>query len=31
MIFGKFVILVIVVIIVFWAIGGLLRDRTRKR
>ncbi len=30
MIFGKFVIALIVVIVVFWMIGGLLRDRTRR-
>jgi hypothetical protein len=29
-IFGKFVIAVIVVIVVFWMLGGLLRDRTRR-
>jgi len=31
MIFGKFIIAVIVVIVLFWMIGGLLRDRTRGR
>jgi hypothetical protein len=31
MIFGKFVIVLIVVMFVFWVIGGLLRDRTRRR
>jgi septation ring formation regulator EzrA len=30
MIFGKFVIALVVVIVVFWMIGGLLRDRTRR-
>jgi hypothetical protein len=30
MIFGKFVIAIVVVIFVFWLIGGLLRDRTRR-
>jgi len=30
MIFGKFVIAIVVVIIVFWMIGGFLRDRTRR-
>jgi hypothetical protein len=29
-IFGKFIIGVVVVIFVFWLIGGLLRDRTRR-
>jgi hypothetical protein len=29
-IFGKFVIAVVVVIVVFWMLGGLLRDRTRR-
>jgi len=29
-IFGRFVIAVIVVLVVFWLIGGLLRDRTRR-
>ncbi len=28
---GKFVIVLVVVIVVFWMIGGLLRDRTRRR
>ena len=31
MIFGKFIIAVIVVIVLFWMIGGLLRDRTRGK
>jgi hypothetical protein len=31
MMFGKYVIVLIVVIFVFWVIGGLLRDRTRRR
>ena len=30
MIFGKFVIAVVIVIVVFWMIGGLMRDRTRR-
>jgi hypothetical protein len=30
MIFGKFVIALVIVIVVFWMIGGLLRDRTRR-
>jgi hypothetical protein len=30
MIFGKFIIAVVVVIVVFWMIGGLLRGRTRR-
>jgi hypothetical protein len=30
MIFGKFVIVVVIVIVVFWLIGGLMRDRTRR-
>jgi hypothetical protein len=29
-IFGKYVIVVIIVIFVFWLIGGLLRGRTRR-
>jgi hypothetical protein len=29
-IFGKFVIVLVVVIVVFWMLGGLLRDRTRR-
>jgi hypothetical protein len=29
-IFGKFIIAVVVVIVVFWMIGGLLRGRTRR-
>jgi septation ring formation regulator EzrA len=27
---GTFVIAIIIVIVVFWLIGGLLRDRTRR-
>ena len=30
MIFGKFIIAVVIVIVVFWLIGGLLRGRTRR-
>jgi hypothetical protein len=30
MIFGKFVIVVVAVIVVFWMIGGVLRGRTRR-
>ncbi len=30
MIFGKFIIVIVLVIVVFWLIGGLLRDRTRR-
>jgi hypothetical protein len=29
-IFGKFAIAIVIVIFVFWLIGGLLRDRTRR-
>jgi hypothetical protein len=29
-IFGKFIIAVVIVIVVFWMIGGLLRGRTRR-
>jgi hypothetical protein len=30
MILGRYVILVIVVVFIFWLIGGLLRGRTRR-
>ena len=30
MIFGKFAVAIVIVIVVFWLIGGLLRDRTRR-
>jgi hypothetical protein len=30
MIFGKFILVVVLVIVVFWVIGGLLRGRTRR-
>jgi len=30
MIFGKFIIAIVLVVFVFWMIGGLLRDRTRR-
>jgi hypothetical protein len=31
MIFGRFLIALIVVMVIFWLIGGLMRDRTRRR
>jgi hypothetical protein len=31
MILGRFMIILIVVIVVFWLIGGLIRGRTRRR
>jgi hypothetical protein len=30
MIFGKFVIAIVIVVFVFWLIGGLMRHRTRR-
>ena len=30
MIFGRFFLVLIVVIVIFWMIGGLLRDRKRR-
>jgi hypothetical protein len=30
MIFGKFVVVLVVVIVIVWMIGGLLRDRTGR-
>ena len=30
MIFGRFMIAVVIVIVAFWMIGGLIRDRTRR-
>ena len=30
MIFGKFIIAIVIVVFVFWLIGGLMRDRTRR-
>jgi hypothetical protein len=30
MIFGKYIIAIVLVVFVFWMIGGLLRDRTRR-
>jgi hypothetical protein len=31
MLFGKYILVVVAVIVLFWMIGGVMRDRTRRR
>jgi septation ring formation regulator EzrA len=31
MILGKFVLVIVVIIVIAWALGALIRDRTRRR